>query len=84
MGDVGLGALKTFLLTPLCCALLMLDSYEQKWLTQEFMKQETWLPFLALAFTFFLLLEKSLKTRSVCRLGLSQASDTQDLCEWIT
>lgn len=84
MGDVGLGSLKAFLLTPLCYVLFVLDSYEQKWLTREFMKQETWLPFLALAFTFFLLLEKSLKTRSVCRLGLFQAPGTQDLCKQIT
>lgn len=40
------------------------------------MKQETWLPFLAFAFTFFLLLEKSLKTRSVCRFGVFQALRT--------
>lgn len=61
----------------------VLDCYEQKWLTQEFMKQETWLPFLALAFAFCLLLEKSLKTRSVIRLWLFQASGAQDLCEQI-
>lgn len=59
-------------------------SYEQKWLTQEFMKQETWLPFLALAFTFCLVLENSLKTRSISRLGLFQSSVTQDLCKQIT
>lgn len=61
----------------------ILDSYEQKWLTQEFMKQETWLPFLALEFTFCLVLEKSLKPRSISRLGLFQASGTQDLCKQI-
>lgn len=82
MGDVGLGSLKAFLLTSFCYVLFVLDSYEQKWLTQEFMKQETWLPFLALAFTFFLLLEESLKT--VCRLRLFQASGTQVLCKQIT